>query len=114
MSTRRHGAADEVSRVLGAKRSELEVALGVLSAPPDSTADISFGKRVGDGTAMAVERYANVAVHDRLRATLADVVRAQEKLVEGDYGRCDRCRKAIAPARLEALPWATACISCAG
>ena len=105
---------DAVREQLADKRAELEAALGVLSAPPDSTGAISFGKRVGDGTAMAVERFANVAVHDRLRATLADVIRAQEKLAEGTYGVCDRCGEDIADARLEALPWATLCVTCAG
>lgn len=105
---------DAVRRLLADKRGELEAALGLLETPPDSTGAISFGKRVGDGTAMAVERFANVAVHDRLRATLADVIRAQEKLAEGSYGVCDRCGETIAEARLEALPWATLCVTCAG
>lgn len=105
---------DVVRELLADKRTELETALGELSAPPDSTGGISFGKRVGDGTAMAVERFANVAVHDRLRATLADVIRAQEKLADGTYGVCDRCGQDIADARLEALPWATLCVTCAG
>lgn len=104
---------DAVRQLLADKRTELESALGLLSAPPDSTGGISFGKRVGDGTAMAVERFANVAVHDRLRATLADVIRAQEKLAEGTYGACDGCDRPIAPERLDALPWATLCVTCA-
>ncbi len=62
---------------------------------------------------MAVERFANVSVHERLRAALADVERAQSKLAQGSYGRCDRCGAAIAPARLEARPWAVLCLACA-
>ena len=49
-------------------------------------------------------------MHERLQVTLADVVRAEAKLAEGSYGRCDACGKAIPPARLEALPWATLCV----
>ena len=105
--------SDAVAAVLAAKRAELESELGILSAPPDSSETIGFGKRVGDGTAMAVERYANVAVHDRLRATLADVVRAQDKLAEGSYGRCDRCGDDIDEERLVARPWAIRCLRCA-
>lgn len=104
---------EAVGALLADKRAELEAALGMLSAPPDSTGNISFGKRVGDGTAMAVERFANVAVHDRLRATLADVLRAQDKLAEGTYGVCDDRGEPIARDRLEALPWATLCVACA-
>ena len=95
---------------LAAKRAELEAELAGLSAPVDQ-GGISFGKRVGDGTSMAVERLSQVAVHERLQETLADVVRAQEKLAEGSYGVCDVCGKPIPPARLEALPWATLCVA---
>jgi DnaK suppressor protein len=40
------------------------------------------------------------------------VIRAQEKLAEGTYGVCDRCGEEIGDARLEALPWATLCVTC--
>jgi RNA polymerase-binding transcription factor DksA len=30
----------------------------------------------------------------------------------GTYGVCERCGKAIAAERLEALPWAILCIDC--
>jgi RNA polymerase-binding transcription factor len=100
-----------VAAVLAAKRAELEAELAGLSAPVDDQGGISFGKRVGDGTSMAVERLSQVAVHDRMQDTLADVVRAEEKLAEGSYGRCDVCGKPIPPERLEALAWATLCVA---
>jgi DnaK suppressor protein len=46
-----------------------------------------------------------------MQETLADVVRAEEKLAEGSYGVCDFCGKPIPAARLEALPWATLCVT---
>jgi DnaK suppressor protein len=96
--------------VLAVKRAELEAELAGLSAPVEQ-GSISFGKRVGDGTSMAVERLSQVAVHERLQETLADVVRAEEKLAEGSYGVCDVCGNPIPPARLAALPWATLCVA---
>lgn len=102
-----------VAQLLADKRAELEAELGALAAPPDASGAISFGKRVGDGTSMAVERYANVSVHERLLTVLADVRRAQEKLAEGTYGRCDSCGAEIGAPRLEARPWAVRCVSCA-
>lgn len=103
-----------VERTLATKRAELEAELAHLSeaAVPD-TGGISFGKRVGDGTSVAVERLTQVAAHERLGDTLASVLRAQAKLGDGTYGTCDRCRRPIAPARLEALPWAALCVACA-
>lgn len=38
---------------------------------------------------------------------------AVERLANGRYGLCERCHRPIAPARLEALPFATDCIECA-
>ncbi|MEA2576318.1 MAG: DnaK suppressor protein [Chloroflexia bacterium] len=42
---------------------------------------------------------------DRVRQALA-------RLDEGTYGTCANCGKEIAPARLDARPWAIYCIDC--
>lgn len=105
--------ADDVAEVLAGRRTELEAQLEALRTPAGDQGGISFGKRVGDGTSVAVERLSQVAAHDRLQAMLVDVIRAQAKLVEGTYGSCDRCRRPIAPERLDALPWGTHCRTCA-
>ena len=101
---------DEVRAALAAKRAQLEAELAILAAPSADQGGISFGKRVGDGTSLAVERLSQVAAHDQLQVMLADVIRAEQKLVEGGYGRCAVCGRPISPGRLEALPWATMCI----
>ena len=101
-------------QLLAAKQVELESELGVLSTPPDDATGISFGKRVGDGTSIAVERITQVAAHGRLGFMLADVLRAQDKVAEGSYGSCDRCGTPISSDRLDALPWATHCVTCPG
>ena len=99
-----------VAEVLARKRAEVEAEMAGLTARPDQAGDISFGKRVGDGTSIAVERITQVAAHDRLRSVLAEVQRAQQKLAEGTYGECDVCGSPIPPERLEALPWTTRCV----
>jgi DnaK suppressor protein len=104
---------DDIARLLEDKRAKLEGELTRMSAPPREPSGISFGKRVGDGTSMAVDRLVEVAAHDKLRATLADVERALVKLDDGSYGECDRCGAGIAPERLETLPWAVLCVRCA-
>jgi DnaK suppressor protein len=103
-----------IAEELEDKRAKLEAELARISAPPSESSGISFGKRVGDGTSMAVDRLVDVAAHDHLRALLADVERALSKLQDGSYGVCDRCGADIAPERLEALPWAVLCVRCAG
>ena len=95
------------------KRAQLEADMARLTAPPEDTSGISFGKRVGEGTSYAVDRLVQVKVHDQMQALLTDVERALVKLDEGSYGICDNCGAAIPPERLEGLPWAVLCVRCA-
>ncbi|CAN5922365.1 hypothetical protein BH23ACT10_BH23ACT10_11430 [soil metagenome] len=104
---------DDVAAVLAAKRMALEQQLATLTASQGDTGGISFGKRVGEGTNLAVERLTQVAAHEQLGDLLSDVVRAEAKLVERTYGSCDRCGEPIGAPRLEAKPWAIHCIACA-
>jgi len=104
---------DDVAAVLAAKRTALERQLNMLTASQGDTGGISFGKRVGEGTSLAVERLSQVAAHEQLRDLLTDVVRAEAKLAADTYGTCDRCGDAIGAPRLDAKPWATHCVSCA-
>jgi DnaK suppressor protein len=101
-----------VAAQLATKRAELEAEISGLEAPAEDTGGISFGKRVGDGTSIAVERITQVAAHEGLGGVLAEVVRAQAKLAEGSYGVCDRCGRPIPGERLEARPWAVTHVVC--
>jgi DnaK suppressor protein len=102
-----------MAAALEAKKAELEGELARMSAPPDEPSGISFGKRVGEGTSIAIERIVQVEAHTKLQATLADVNRALAKLEAGTYGSCDSCGGDILPERLEILPWAVVCVACA-
>lgn len=95
---------------LTSKLSEIDEQMTEMERPPTETGTISFGKRIGEGTSMAIDRMQQVAVHDRLQVTRAEVVRALEKLDEGTYGTCDVCGRPIPPGRMEALPWAALCV----
>jgi DnaK suppressor protein len=100
--------------VLERRRDELRSELAEIThVPRDPVAQVSFGKRVGDGTTEAVERLTKVGTARELDAALADVERSLEKLEEGTYGLCDRCGRLIAEERLEARPWSVLCVSCA-
>ena len=74
---------------------------------------ISFGKRVGEGTSIAIERFADVAIHDQIIQQLAAVDGALVRVADGTYGLCQVCGQRIAPERLEAIPWSATCVSCA-
>lgn len=49
------------------------------------------------------------AAHRRVIAQITD---ALDRLNAGSYGKCVRCGQPIAPGRLEAIPHASACITC--
>lgn len=105
--------SDDVREVLLAKQRELVERAAGMTAPPDSTGGISFGKRVGDGTSLAVERLTQVAAHEQLLFQAEEVARALAKLDEGTYGKCDSCEAPIPEGRLEIHPWAILCVPCA-
>lgn len=103
-------ATETTTAVLAAKRTQLEEQLASLSELPDEQGIIAFGTRVGEGTSQAVDRLSAVPAHDQLQVTLAEVVRAEEKVAESSYGACDVCGKDIGDNRLRARPWATRCL----
>lgn len=104
---------DEVRATLEARRGELLARIAGLTAAPTDSGGISFGKRVGDGTSIAVERLTQVAAHEQLLHQVEEVDRALVKLDEGTYGVCDSCGAAIPEGRLEVHPTAVLCVACA-
>jgi RNA polymerase-binding transcription factor DksA len=51
--------------------------------------------------------------HLELEAALSKILcEANERIVDGVYGRCLRCSLTIAPERLGALPWVQLCATC--
>src|SRR5437870_6611132 len=103
---------DAVRTVLAARQQQLRDELAELTKPPEAGSNLSFGKRIGEGTTEAVERISSTAAARSIAATLAEVDRALEKVDEGTYGICDDCGQAISSERLEAIPSATLCVTC--
>jgi DnaK suppressor protein len=101
---------DDPTTALTEKLAEIDDQMMSLEKKPADQGSISFGKRIGEGTSMAVDRLTQVAVHDKLQVVRADVLRAFAKLDEGTYGSCDVCGGPIPEGRLEALPWAVLCV----
>ncbi len=100
--------------MLTALRDDLERRASALrSGATVPSGGISFGKRVGEGTSIAIERFTDVAIHDQIIQQLAAVEEALARVAEGTYGVCEVCGRNIAPERLEAIPWAAQCIDCA-
>jgi RNA polymerase-binding transcription factor DksA len=102
---------EEADRLLAERETTLESELAELTKPPGEMGTISFGKRVGEGTSMAVDRLAAVSAQEHLLATLEEVRRARRRILDGSYGTCEVCGEPIPEERLEARPWANRCIA---
>jgi len=102
---------ENADRLLARREAELEAELRELTRPPGELGTISFGKRVGEGTSMAVDRLAAVSAQEHLLAMLDEVRRARQRAADGRYGICETCGEPIPVGRLEARPWATRCVA---
>jgi len=102
------------SRLENEKKHLLEVleqTQATASSSEDRREGSPFGKREEEAT-QSMELEKRLALEKKVKENLAEVERALEKFEKGTYGRCDICGKPIAPARLEALPYAVLCLSC--
>ena len=106
---------DEATAALAEREREIRAQLsGIEVASKEQTVGgIGFGKRVGDGTNIAVERMTDVAAHSGLQRELAQIARARTAIAAGTYGTCESCGDDIGAGRLEARPASTRCVRCA-
>jgi DnaK suppressor protein len=99
-----HRAA--VEQVAGLSREWEQVVAGVEGANADDEHD-------PEGATIAFERQQVAALLAQARATLAATEAALQAREAGSYGRCRVCGGDIGAERLEALPAAATCITCA-
>lgn len=74
---------------------------------------LNYDSNFADTSQVTAERGEAEALAGELKDALAEVEAALERVAQGTYGRCARCGQQIAPARLEAMPAAQLCITCA-
>ena len=65
-----------------------------------------------DEVQLAAERELVVISRDLESGLLREVRSALERLKDGSFGVCLSCEEPIAPRRLNAVPWASHCLSC--
>ncbi len=100
----------DVERVLAERQESLEAELAELTKPAGEVGAISFGKRVGDGTSIAVDRLAAVSAQEHLLTMLDEIRRARQRVANGSYGVCEVCAQPISEERLDVRPWAARCV----
>jgi RNA polymerase-binding transcription factor DksA len=103
------------AQTLALREAQIHAQLTLIeAASKQATAGgIGFGKRVGDGTNIAVERMTDVAAHTGLQRELLQIGKARAALAAGFYGTCELCGSYIGTDRLEARPASTRCVRCA-
>ncbi len=83
------------------------------ASDPAETANLNFGKRIGDGTTYAAERMNGAYQARTLYETVKEIELALQRIDDGRYGMCVSCSAPIPAERLAALPWAALCVPCA-
>lgn len=109
---------DQARAALADERAETLALLNTMSARLNSVVESGADASSDDehdpeGSTLAFERGQLVAQIDRSKVKMAEVDAAVERLDAQTYGRCENCGRDIADARLEALPAARLCITCA-
>lgn len=79
----------------------------------ESSSERSPDPNTAEGGSMAFELEKELSVARNAEDLLAKVQHARKRVDEGGYGICEVCGEPIPVARLEALPHATTCVSCA-
>jgi DnaK suppressor protein len=111
------GAAN-ARRLLAAERASAEARLAALRRDFDSIVHASASgaddEHDPEGSSTAFDRQHVAALLGQAADQLAEIARADQRLDDGSYGRCERCGLPIAAERLAARPAAATCITCAG
>lgn len=74
---------------------------------------LDFDENFADSGQVTAERGEADALAGQLTETLAEIDDALAKLDAGTYGSCESCQQEIGDERLEAMPEARLCITCA-
>jgi DnaK suppressor protein len=112
------GVVDDVRQRLQHEREQTLERLASLTGDYDSVVAASLDTNADDehdpeGTTIAFERSQIGALVRQVRHHLAELDAALARVDAGTYGACEACGSAIGDARLDALPAARTCITCA-
>jgi DnaK suppressor protein len=98
---------------LESELAEIEKELAELGAEADGSIRVSLDEGFADAAQATSERAKMLSFVEGLIKHLHDVQAALGRVDRGSYGQCERCGNQIGPERLEAVPTARLCISCA-
>jgi len=99
---------DLARAALSAERARLVIEL---SSGIEAPGQMTYGSQAAAASQVFAQQR-DLALRDHGIHQLELVDAALARLDAGTYDTCVRCGLAIAPERLEALPWAAMCIAC--
>src|SRR5512135_1342019 len=105
-----------MGRRLEEKQAEIQRHIAALTgspALPEDAIQASDGVVEPEEEAVDLEQTdVDQALLDNENALLAEVQQALARIENGTYGMCTNCGQPIPEKRLEALPWASLCVTC--
>jgi len=111
--------SDAARERLARARAEVDTALSALAqgglgqSQQDAVQDLSsYDNHPADAATDTFEREKDIGYAGALRARRKAIDRAEDRLAQGTYGRCEGCGGPIGDERLSALPWTTLCLAC--
>lgn len=107
LDDRRTQLLDLRSRVLGAAHDIVEgdVDDGELSSAAGD-------QHLADHASEMLDREVDESLEENAELLVRDIDQALRKIDDGTYGKCERCGQDIPEERLDAVPYATLCVSC--
>ena len=109
---------ERIRETLTQERYRIQAALDNLheenpgSLTDETGDDAVYDNHLADTATVTYDRELDYTLEENAEHMLAEIDAALQRIDEGSFGRCTNCGKEIAPARLEARPWATLCIDC--
>ena len=101
----------DYAELLEIERASLRSQLAELGYGDAGT--LNYDPNFADSSQVTAERGEAETLAGELQEALTEVEAAIARLRDGAYGSCDQCGGAISPARLEAMPAARRCMTCA-
>jgi len=98
------------------KQAEIQQHIATLTgspAPPEDSIQASDGVVEPEEEAVDLqETDIEQAILDNEKTLLVEVQQALARIENGTYGICTNCGQPIPEKRLEAIPWASLCVTC--